>query len=384
MARVLVSSMPSRGHLHPVVPVARSLVDAGHEVLWATGPDGVPLLQEWGFAAVSAGEAAYGADVPGFAEALQGVAPRERRAIAFGTRFAATARARRVDLARVADDFRPDLMMHDLAELAAPAVATARRIPKVTIAFSGPLPERLLQRVVEEVADVWQAEGQQVPADAGLHDGIYVHRFPPALGPVPPSAEVQRVRPVGFDGASARQAPAWVSELGIRRPAVYVSLGTVAVATSAWAAILAALASLDVDAVATTGTHVDSAELGPVPPNVRVERYVPQSYVLDKVSAVVSHAGAGTMLAAAERGLPQVCLPLGADMWDNADALSGAGAGITLEEGQRSPDAVRSAVERALSGGFLKAAAERLRAEITEMPHPDEIVPRLEALAGRR
>jgi hypothetical protein len=90
--------------------------------------------------------------------------------------------------------------------------------------------------------------------------------------------------------------------------------------------ILAALDSLDVDAIATTGTQVDPSEIGPAPANVRVERYVPQSFILDRVSALVSHARAGSMLAGASRGLPQLCLPMGADMWENADALAGSGA----------------------------------------------------------
>lgn len=120
---------------------------------------------------------------------------------------------------------------------------------------------------------------------------------------------------------------------------------------------MTALESLDVDAIATTGTQVDPAEIGPVPANVRVERYVPQSFILEHVAALVSHAGAGSMLAGAERGLPQLCIPMGVDMWDNADALAGSGASLTREEDQRDAVAISVAIERLLKDAAFSTAA---------------------------
>ena len=37
MSRILFTSMPFAGHIRPGLPIARELVDAGHEVLWYTG-----------------------------------------------------------------------------------------------------------------------------------------------------------------------------------------------------------------------------------------------------------------------------------------------------------------------------------------------------------
>ena len=36
--RVLCSCLPGFGHFHPMVPLARALVEAGHEVAFATAP----------------------------------------------------------------------------------------------------------------------------------------------------------------------------------------------------------------------------------------------------------------------------------------------------------------------------------------------------------
>ena len=289
----------------------------------------------------------------------------------------------REDLAPIVDAFRPELIVHDVAEFAAAPIAVARGIPHVTVAFSGRFSDALVRGIVESVGDVWSAEGLVAPSDAGMYDHLYLHRFPPALGPVPESANVRRVRPVGFDGGRGAVPPAWLAALGSQRPAVYVTLGTVVSGATQWLELLGALASLDIDAVATTGPQVDPSEIGPIPSNVRVERYVPQSFILDRVTVLVSNAGAGSMLAGAERGLPQLCIPMGADMWENADSLTGSGSALTLEEDQRDAAAILAALERLLHDAAFSSAAQRVAAEIAALPHPDEYVPTLESLAHR-
>ena len=382
--RVLVTSRPGIGHVHPLVPLALGLQRTGHDVAWATAPEMRARIEGYGFRALPSGSApgtasASAALLPG--HDLRDVPPRERRAQFFGKRFGGAAVRMREDLAPLVDAFRPDLIVHDLAELAAAPVAAARGIPHVTVAFSGAVSESLVEGIVAAVSEVWSAEGLAVPSDAGLYEHLYLHRFPPALGPAPDNTNVRFVRPVGFDGARAEEAPAWLAALGSDRPAVYVTLGTVVSGPAQWREILTALDCLDVDAIATTGTQVDPAEIGPVPANVRVERYVPQSFILEHVAALVSHAGAGSMLAGAERGLPQLCIPMGADMWDNADALAGSGASLTLEDDQRDAVAISGAIERLLKDAAFSTAARRVAAEIATLPHPDEYVPALEALA---
>ena len=380
--KVLMTSMPGIGHVHPLVPLALGLQRTGHDVAWATAPQLRARIEGYGFRALPSGSVG---SVPGAVSAsaddLRDVPPRERRAQFFGKRFGGVAVRMREDLARLVDEFRPDLIVHDMAELAAAPIAASRGIPHVTVAFSGAVSESLTEGIVAAVSEVWSAEGLTVPADAGLYEHLYLHRFPTALGPAPDHANVRSVRPVGFDGAREEEAPTWLATLGSDRPAVYVTLGTVVSGPAQWREILTALASLDVDAIATTGTQVDPAEIGPVPANVRVERYVPQSFILEHVTALVSHGGAGSMLAGAARGLPQLCIPMGADMWDNADALAGSGASLTLEEDQRDAVAISGAIERLLNDATFSTAARRVAAEIATLPHPDEYVPALEALA---
>ena len=53
--RALVVSNPLVGHAAPLIPLARSLVSAGHEVRWATGADMHQFVQGAGFSAITAG-----------------------------------------------------------------------------------------------------------------------------------------------------------------------------------------------------------------------------------------------------------------------------------------------------------------------------------------
>src|SRR5712692_8128999 len=53
--RVLCSAVPLEGHVRPLLPIARALVQAGHDVRFATGPDLHERVREAGFIPLLAG-----------------------------------------------------------------------------------------------------------------------------------------------------------------------------------------------------------------------------------------------------------------------------------------------------------------------------------------
>jgi UDP:flavonoid glycosyltransferase YjiC (YdhE family) len=77
-------------------------------------------------------------------------------------------------------------------------------------------------------------------------------------------------------------------------------------------AALEGLADLPLRVLVTIGPH-GGQDLGPVPPNARVERHVPHGPVLDRARLVVSHAGHGSVMRAMWHGVPTVLLPWGRD-----------------------------------------------------------------------
>jgi UDP:flavonoid glycosyltransferase YjiC (YdhE family) len=88
---------------------------------------------------------------------------------------------------------------------------------------------------------------------------------------------------------------------------------------------------------------------------------------------VVHHGGSGTTLGCAGAGVPQVLLPQGADQFANAQAVTTAGAGVTLLGDQVSGEAVTAAVAALLAEGPARAAARALAAEVAARPAPGDV-----------
>jgi len=153
--RILVTSIPGMGHIHPLVPLVSGLQRAGHEVVWATGPEACDRVERYGFRTVPAGPTAAerGSLAATPPPSPKSVPPRERRQTFFGARFGAAAIRMHRDLAPIVDDLHPDLIVHDAAEFAAAPIAKARGIPHVTVAFSGTLSDALVASIVEGAAD---------------------------------------------------------------------------------------------------------------------------------------------------------------------------------------------------------------------------------------
>jgi UDP:flavonoid glycosyltransferase YjiC (YdhE family) len=381
--RVLCTSTPGTGHVSALAPVARALRDRGHDVRWAVAPDGGAAVGDMGFEWSPAG-LTTGARRDLAADALGEIMRlpiAERRGPLFTALFArAAGPAMQRDLTPIIDRVRPDVVMREMSEVAAAPMAAARGIPLVTVAFSGVLPERARGEVLHELGPLWQAEGLGEPSWSDLYGELYLHPFPVSFGQRPDSAAVRPIRR-GRGAPSAEPAP-WVEALGTERPFVYASSGTeVPSGMFPWRELCAALGDMDLDAVATIGPHVDPAELGAVPANVRVERFVPQADLLGRTSAVVSHGGAGTVLGAAAHGQPQVVVPLFADQWENGIAVTEAGCGIVLEPGRHSVDDFDETMRTLLAGPSHRSAAERVAQEIDAMPRADDLALEIEALA---
>jgi hypothetical protein len=98
-------------------------------------------------------------------------------------------------------DPRPDLLIHDAAELAGPIIAASLGIPSVTHSFGGLVPAHRVAAAAHEVAPLWASLGLEVRPYGGCYDHLYLDIYPPslqagAMGHVP---RIQTLRPVAFD-----------------------------------------------------------------------------------------------------------------------------------------------------------------------------------------
>lgn len=384
--RVLVTTPGGTGHIHPMVPLARALVERGHAVLWALPDYAVGLVEQAGLRAVGTSPLppTGPADTVRLYPHLLELPPADRPDVLFGKLFGALmAPPMLTGLVPVAHDWRPDLVLSDAAELAGPIVAAELGVPGISKGFGPLLPEHRVARADEELAPLWRSRGLEPRPYGGCYDHLYLDPYPPELQPqtVPHVPRRQLLRPVSYTGPTTdEELPLPAARLD--RPLVYVTMGTVFNDVAPLRELVTALAELDVRLLVTVGPHGDPALLGEQPAHVRVERYVSQEVLLPRCDVVVSHAGSGTSISTLEHGLPQLCLPQGADQFHNAAAISSSGAGIALLPGTATGNAVRTAVQQLLTQASYRQTAGRLSTSIAAMPSPDEVSAVIEGLAS--
>lgn len=88
-------------------------------------------------------------------------------------------------------------------------------------------------------------------------------------------------------------------------------------------------------------------DLGPLPPTVRVERFVPHGHLLPRASVVVTHGGMGATQKALAAGVPVCVVPFGRDQLETAARVVHAGAGTRLPTKRLTPGRLREAVHEA-------------------------------------
>jgi UDP:flavonoid glycosyltransferase YjiC (YdhE family) len=199
---------------------------------------------------------------------------------------------------------------------------------------------------------------------------VYLDIFPSVLQLQSFLADPARVqmRSIPFAEPSST-VPAWVGSR--RRPLVYLTLGTIVATDEVLRPAIEGLATLDADILLALGS-ADGTQLGSLPGNIHVETFVDQAALLHHVDLVVHHGGSGTLLAALTNGTPQLLLPKGADQFFNADAMRKAQLASVIEPSQVTPDAVATMAKAALVDS--RPAVDAVRAEITAMPHPAEVL----------
>ena len=381
--RWLFTCRPLAGHYEPLVPLAVAARAAGHTVAFATGEPFASQAQKAGFEAFPAGpDASFRAEwaprFPGF-DALVGDAQRRFFLTEIFANLELVPRA--ADLEGIVDGWRPDVIVHEVAELAAPLVGTARGIPYADVSYGPLIGSSLLRAAGEAAAPQWQARGLEAHPVAGLFRHLYVDTCPPSLQSpeIASIAAVQPLRPAAAEVPDA-DAPAWLDHLD-RAATVYLTMGTVWNRDpEVFRVVIEAVRDDDVALVVTVGRDNDPAALGPQPDNVFVHRYIPQGLLLPRCDAVVSHGGAATTLGALACGVPLLFLPQGADQYANAERVVAAGAGRQLLRHELSVDAVRTELRALLGEASHRRAAERVQAEIHAMPDPQDAVTRIEAL----
>jgi MGT family glycosyltransferase len=201
-----------------------------------------------------------------------------------------------------------------------------------------------------------------------------------ALDPAAAGADgcVQYIGPVFESFPDERWDSPW--DEGDERPMVLVSFTT----TNLWdqsGRIRNTLEALSGEAVRVLVSAAQPMDLGPIPDNAAIRRFVPHALVLPSASVTVTHAGHGTVAASLAQGVPLVALPNPvADQPFLAAAVQQLGAGVALD-GEAEPAAIRTAVQEVIQQPSYAAAAGKLAAAIQAAPGAAGAAVELERLA---
>ncbi|MBB6421390.1 activator-dependent family glycosyltransferase [Streptomyces sp. AK010] len=416
--RVLFATYAERTHFLAMAPLAWALRTAGHEVRFAGQPTFTDEITQAGLTAVGVGRSLDPARMMELAPDDAGraglpepydVATRLPEQIAWGPLRDAYARQVRhwhrvenvpmvADLVAFARSWQPDLVIWEPTTFAGAIAAKACGAAHARLMFGLDvygvtrdhfLRLRALQPATERADPLgeWLASyGRRYGFDFSedLVTGHFtIDQLP---GSVRMEADLRYVpmRYVPFGGPAV--VPRWLWAARPERPRVALSFGLVA--TERYGGyvvgvreILESLADLDVEVVATIAES-EQSKLGTVPGNASVVSYVPLHALVPTCSAVIHHAGFGTLSTVALHGVPQLLLPVDSDAPELARRLVAQGGARCVPAGEATGPVVRERLVELLSEPSFREGARRLRAQVHDMPAPNQLVAHLEQLTA--
>lgn len=382
---LLVITPDYASHATPLITIARAWLERGHHVVVASGPAVAPLVRAAGMEhrplVMSRGSN------PGLLPTATQARDEARDLAAFfeATRFGMVAtldhqaRARATDLlwqprlvARrtiaLVESVRPDTILVDHLAFAATIGLRAMGVSYGDVVLGHPTalpiegetygvpvawPSVIQADPVELSSLVATARGVTeaftsayvhalrslrpgAPAidDAfGQHGDLVLYDYPAAIHPAERTARLPRHV---FLGSVARsEAPPddvadWLAEEP-DRPLVVVSFGTFLSARSdVLARVAAALERVDARVALATGVS-DPAALGSLPDRWLVRRVIPQVALLERASALVTHAGNNSVTEALRHGVPMLAMPFSTDQFDGAAAIERHALGVAID-----------------------------------------------------
>jgi UDP:flavonoid glycosyltransferase YjiC (YdhE family) len=375
--RVLVTTQGSAGHFGPLSPFADAIRDAGGEVLVASRESTAAKVRAAGYDTWPFPDAAQEQRAPFFQRARE-LSFDEANVLVVSEVFARLdCGAALPSLLDACEAWRPDLVLCEVCEFAGPLAAERAGVPAVRVGIGLASTEDL---VIEPASAALQElrAGIGLPRDPSAEriTGLPYFTLTPPLMEDPSSPGGRHaLRFRERDGAAGDFS--WDGDA----PLVYLTLGSVAPQMpffpGVYRAAIDALAPLPARVLVTIGRDRDPDELGPVPANVRVERWVPQADVMPQAVAMACHGGFGTVRAGLSAGVPMAVLPLFADQPYNARRVAELGAGIAVA----GPEGLADAVRALLGDPRYARAAAAVADAVRRLPTVDAAVAELRAIA---
>lgn len=425
MARFLIGTIPAVGHVNPAVPIARKLVERGHEVWWYTGKNFQSKVEATGARHIGIQTGGDFSDLTTLSESwlktrdsLKGLA-----LLKFYLKhaFIDSALAQFQDFTNILQEFPADILLCDsmflggswVYEKGGPpwAAFNTSALPlsssdiapfglgiqpdKSTIGrLRNSLLNWVFQRILLNEATVYL---DKIRGDIGL-SANYKSFFDATLSPflflqgtVPTfeyprselPASIHFIGPFLPEPPTDFTPPVWWGDLKNGQPVIHVTQGTIATgADNLIVPTIEGLADEDVLLVVTTGGEpIENIKLATIPKNVRIEPFIPHYHLLPHVDVMVTNGGYNGVQVALANGVPLVAAGTTEDKPEVCARIEWSGVGINLKTQTPTPTQVRDAVKQILASSNYRQNAQSLQAEIARYDAPTLAAKVLEQLA---
>ncbi|RME65422.1 MAG: hypothetical protein D6790_01855, partial [Caldilineae bacterium] len=346
--RFLFASAPLLGHLDwgGYLSTAVELVRRGHDVRWVSGQAVMPVLAAQGVPGVAVEETGWRWPLPPPLDP-KSVGSREEyqrlRMVRSLDQWFELDRVRRAtrDFLRIAEAWRPDVVVSEMFIAAAGIVAERLDVPFVVAGWpalrtSLPPQARFIAEMARQRLDAlraefgvqginWAADGPPALLSPHLHVSYWSPRWFAGLPLLPQNRHVGGIAPP----SQPWQTP-WLEHLPMDQPWIFITLGT-AFTNDPNFFIAAAHAAVQVGGVPILAIGEDvntpAAEQlrSRLPSGAVVAGRIHFAEVLPYAAAAIHHGGAGTTHALVTHAVPQIVVPHAADQGRQAEGVVRSG-----------------------------------------------------------
>jgi len=348
---IAMFGIPEHGHVNPSLAIIRELVDRGYRVTYSINEEFAPQVEATGATPVL-----YRSTMPSGSDPTS--FPKNNLKLISMALDEAMAVLPQMEAAYRTD--RPDLFLYDIVGFTAPVLAAKWGIPIIQlsptyVAWEG------YEQDMAPVLEALEASPAGVAYRAKFTNWLRAHGIDKSttefmLRPQQCIALIPRIlQPneakvaetftfVGPCLDDRTHQGSWKPP-GNGRPVLLISLGSASTAPADfYRECITAFEDLDWHVVMAIGRYVDPNELGSIPGNIEVHRWVPQLSVLSQADAFITHAGMGGTVEGLYHGVPMVAVPEVRDQYVNAARVAELGVGRCLPSEHATAAALRAAV----------------------------------------
>lgn len=390
MSKIVFFCIPAHGHTNPTLGVVDELVKRGHEVWYYSYTPFREKIESLGARFIACDD--YDTE--------QKLEPKDAarigKDVAFSTQVLVDTTLALDDMVcKNMQDLKPDCIVADSMAVWGKAVALKLGIPFVSstttfafnqysarimkqsigqlfgMIFSMPKINKNIKRLqdkgypVKSILDIIQNDNQT---------NTIVYTSPEFQ----PCAETFSDK-YTFVGPSIRPATEEITKT--KEKLIYISMGTVVNdSLEFYKKCIAAFADMQYQVVMSVGDLIHIEDLGDVPENISVKRFVDQIAVLNKADVFLSHCGMNSVSESLYYQVPLVMYPQTSEQAGVAARTEQLGAGIRLEK--VNPASIRAAIEQVMNTPSYRESAAAISESFKRCSGAKGAADKIERLCG--